>query len=128
MPDSEFKSITITKAGLEVIGTFNPKLLEGQKIVGSVFIGFLIIQNDEWKDPNIIVDGVAKWSYHPPDKATGLYRDWEATVPPGELTKGKARAIGTAVQVTVYDPLHPAVPPGVEMFNWCVPAKVIDRR
>ncbi len=133
----EFSKLTLlpNKAGLQVTGPYNPDITGGQKVLGDVFIGFLIIQQDDQNHPSIIVDGVAIWSYAPPDEH-GKYRDWSTIVPWEKLENAggqdvplrldKVRAIGTAVQVTDYMPSDPRVPPGVATFTWCVDQEIVD--
>ena len=129
MPWGEFVEVRLLPgdAGLEVRGTYDPKVSSGHKMVGDAFIGFLIIQ-DESGNPTRIVDGVAGWTYADPD-VNGKYHQWVATVDGAKvkaagITLGKVRAIGNAVQVTVYSAsLHD--PPGVEYFTWCVEQNVV---
>jgi hypothetical protein len=131
MPDTMFSAITMTPAGLSVSGTYDPKLSAGQTIVGRAFVGFLLIQNDPNNNnyPTRILDGVAFWDYMPPDP-TGKYPDWGTIVEPDEVAKSgivanlPVRAIGYAVQNVDYAPEMPKVPPGIQIFNWCVPMTV----
>jgi hypothetical protein len=134
-PWGEFTKLTLlpNNAGLEVTGPYNPGILGEQKVIGDVFIGFLIIQQDAQKDPTVIIDDVAKWTFAPPN-ANGEYANWSTIVPGAKiqaagggagLKLGNVRAIGTAVQVTDYKPEDPHVPPGVTTFTWCVDKDVV---
>ena len=125
MPVSQFTKLTLLPgdAGLEVRGTYDPKISGSQRVVGDVFIGFLIIQMDGG-NPTRIVDDVTRWEYAAPDPATGTYHEWStivdgAKVKNAGIVADKVRAIGTAVQNTIYAD-DPHVPPGVEYFTWCV--------
>jgi hypothetical protein len=120
-----FDAVTLLPgdAGLEVRGTYDPNIIPPQQVVGDAFIGFLIIQQDEDNNPTRIVDGVTNWTYSAP--VNGKYHQWVgivegAKVRAAGITPGNARAIGTAVQIKVYNPANRHDPPGVEMFNWCV--------
>jgi hypothetical protein len=127
MPWGQFSKVAILPddLGLEVSGPYDPGITGQQTVLGDVFIGFLIIQNDRDGNPTVIVDDVAKWTFAPPD-ANGEYEGWRTVVP---MTKVRAagfeahketRAIGTVVQVTDYAPNDKKVPPGVATFTWCV--------
>jgi hypothetical protein len=129
----EFDKLEImTDTGdLLVQGPYRPGTDENQKILGSIVIGFLIIQDDSNKNPTVVLDGVVEV-----DPTTATTRDdgayeWSILVPADKvraaggvgigIQAGKTtRAIGTAVQVTQYMPADPSVPPGVTMFTWCV--------
>jgi hypothetical protein len=133
MPQGQFVEVKLLRgdAGLQVTGVYDPKIASPQHMVGSAFIGFLIIQSDDQNNPTRIIDDVCGWTYAAPDQATGKYHEWSKIVDPDKVRAsgiqvGRARAIGTAVQITVYDPDDPHVPPGVEYFTWCVDQAIVD--
>ena len=130
MPQGKFDQVRLLRGGaddgLEVTGAFDPKLDTGQELVGAVFIGFMIIQNDKDGHPTRIANGVTSWSWPSGPVGPDRLPEFRGKIAPGEaasITAGDARAIGVAAQVT-HVPNTPEIPPNVEFFTWCVPMQV----